>query len=215
LFIPVYKDSHWDLQLPPEVLVQALYSRFADNPSPFFDRLELLSCFRTIWKLEPIELTADEKEEMEYELSYDYVSDEDLQYLGIDIPERPREAEQEPQAKEKPPADDDDDLGFGLFDSSDDAGKAPKPDHTPVLSRLPQRRKYQTTPRKPDYSAPPYLRDKDGKIQVGYRLLEEPYCYTWERVVSGKCRMPLRVEWDDYWEDGMVSAVYDFVMKFE
>jgi hypothetical protein len=196
LFILMYRNSPWDLQLPPEALVRDLYSRFADHSSSFVDRLELLTCFRTIWKLEPIELTADEKEEMEYELSYDYVSDEDLQYLGIDIPDRLSEAEEELAADY-----DDDDLGFGLFDSPDDTHEAPKAKYTPPEPRYP--------------GLPSYLRDKDGNIQVDHRLLEEPYCYTWERMVSGKCKMPMRVEWEDYWEDAMVCAVHDFVMKCE
>lgn len=57
----------------------------------------------------------------------------------------------------------------------------------------------------PDW--PPPRRDIEG-----FDLLQEPYCYSWERALSGFDKMPMRVDWDAYWEDELISTVYDYIM---
>lgn len=125
--------------------IRSFFNYYRDSPCPFFNRLEKLSCFRTLWEFVPIDLTREERKEMKYELQ----TDPDL------IP---------------------------LHFLSEEKGV-----------------------KQSDLPPPP-------EAVEGFDLLLEPYCYSWERALSGFEKMPMRIDWDDYWEDEMISTVYDYIM---
>jgi hypothetical protein len=191
-----------------------LYQYWGDNASPFFERLQLFSCFRSLWVFEhSLDLTDEEREEMEYELDYESVSDDELadlgiaverrRDLGISLPCRKREGECKGQGEDE--NEDDDDMGFDLFD---DMEPNPRPSQPKNDYKYPQ-----------NYPPPPVpiLYAPDGRIILPRHLLDEPYCYTWERAISGYYKVPFRVSWDDpqFLDDRMVNAVRGIVEQYQ
>ncbi|KAJ0422979.1 hypothetical protein BJY00DRAFT_62996 [Aspergillus carlsbadensis] len=217
LFILLYRDSPWDLQLPPGHLLREMLSHYRDNPSRFFERLELFSCFRSLWVFEhTMDLTPEEVEEMEYELGYESVSDDELAALGIAIavPDQKSEKPAEDKNEDKDDdEDDDDDLGFDLLAALD----ALEP--MPIPSRPPSPIYDYKYPLNPSHHQPPIpiLRNAAGHIIPPRHLLDEPFCYTWERAISGYYKVPFRVSWDDpcFLDEGMVNAVRGIVERYQ
>jgi hypothetical protein len=159
-------------------------------------------------------LTPDEVEEMEYELDYESVSDDELADLGIAVERRDlgislpgREGEGTGQDED----DDDIDMGFDLFDAIE---PMPTPQHQP-----PHPKNEYKYPQKNNHPSPPVpiLRDADGHVIIPRHLLDEPFCYTWERAISGYYKVPLRVSWDDarFLEDRMMDAVRGIVERYQ
>ncbi|KAL3460272.1 hypothetical protein BJX64DRAFT_263526, partial [Aspergillus heterothallicus] len=210
LFFLICRDPLWDLQVPAShMLRDLLVYYFYSQPSPFFERLELFSCFQSLWSFEPIALTADEEEELEYELTYEDISDDELRDLGIDVPDRaaappspPPESPMNLEETHDNKEDEDEeetDLGFGLCGLPAAASEPYPPE---------PKYEYHGPPR-----PTPFLM-QDGTILVTRRLLDEPYCYSWERAISGYSSIPMRVSWDEYADDRFVCAVRDFVGRY-
>ncbi|KAK2757199.1 hypothetical protein FQN54_004713 [Arachnomyces sp. PD_36] len=73
-----------DVDLDAEEFLWKFFSYFGRRNSPFFNRLEVLSYNHALWEIVPTELDDCEREEMEYELSYEALSDGELDALGPD-----------------------------------------------------------------------------------------------------------------------------------
>ncbi|KAL3487845.1 hypothetical protein BJX62DRAFT_240679 [Aspergillus germanicus] len=221
LFVLLYRNSPWDLQPPAGHLLREMLSYYRSNPSPFFERLELFSCFRSLWMFEhTMDLTADEVEEMEYELDYESVSDDELAELGMAGERRDLGvssslgSKRESMGQDKGKGDDEDeddedmDMGFDLFDAIEPMSM-PQPPHRKNEYKYPQ----TNNPTPPV----PILRDANGHIIIPRHLLDEPYCYTWERAISGYYKVALRVSWDEprFLDDMMVGAVRGVVERYQ
>jgi hypothetical protein len=114
--------------------------------STFLDRLELVSYFRTLWIMVPIDLTETEREEMEYKMTYGEIESDELEELG------------------------------GWVTSAMDAGCP------------------------------------ETEVAEKHDFVNEPFCYTWERIRSGYNKMPLQIEWVDHQDYEMISTCHDWVM---
>jgi hypothetical protein len=190
-----------------------MLSYYSGNPSPFFERLEFFSCFQSLWMFEhTMNLIPDEVEEMEYELDYESVSDDELADLGIAVERRnlgtsspSSEIRREVKGQDE---DDDIDMGFDLFDAIEPS--IPRPPHPKNEYKYPQT---NNNPQPPV----PILRDADGHIIIPRHLLDEPFCYTWERAISGYYKVSLRVSWDDarFLDERVVNAVRGIVERYQ